>query len=69
MEKFNSYNEYLNYTADAPDNQFWDKAFIADTKQSYEIYVVAYPNGLHTQEAKAKIDAFTAIEKDNEAYN
>ena len=69
MEKFNSYDEYFNFTLNAPDEQFWDKSFLANTKQAYEIYLKEYPNGLHVKEAKGKIDEFIAIEKDHKAFD
>jgi hypothetical protein len=69
MDRFKSYEEYLNFTISAPDEYFWDMSFTANTKQAFEEYLKNYPHGLHIEEAKSKIDEFIAIEKDNEAYN
>jgi formylglycine-generating enzyme required for sulfatase activity len=69
IDKFNSYDEYLNYLINAPDEQFYNKAKTINTKESYENYLKEYPNGLHIKEAKNKITEFIAIAKDNEAYN
>ena len=68
MDNFDSYDEYLNYTANAPDDHFYDKSIKTNTKQAFEEYIKHYPNGLHVKEANVKIDEFIKIEKDNNLY-
>ncbi len=44
--------------ASARDNQAYELASKTNTKQSYNTYLMTYPNGRHASEAQAKIAAF-----------
>jgi hypothetical protein len=48
------------------DKLWWSKATKKNTQRAYENYLVDYPNGIYSFEAKQKIDEFIAIEIEKE---
>jgi hypothetical protein len=48
------------------DQQAWDKAFSDKTKNAYQMYQIAFPDGIYFQRAQKEIDAIQEKEYQNE---
>lgn len=58
LQSHNNYDDYFIWLKRKPDEDFWLLCSEKNTKQSFNQYLMKFPQGMYTTQAKAKLELF-----------